>query len=127
MAILQVSYDNVNFFDLPEPLSGNYEPDYTHLEKSYRDANGYLHRDIQRKNVAKVIVGWGDNIRPDQVALLQSLYERDYFYLRFTDNYNRRVTKKVYAGPLTGKVKYADRFSYELIKRSSIAMNFIEY
>lgn len=127
MALLEVSYDNRNWFDLPEPLAENYEPTYTHLENSYRDAKGYLHRDIQRRDLAKVTVGWGSGITPEQMAQLQSLYDKDFFYLRFTDNYNNRVVKKVYAGPLSGKVKYINRFTYELLKRTSVAMDFIEY
>lgn len=126
MALLEASYDNRNWFDLPTPLSENYEPTYTHLENSYRDANGNLHRDIQRRDLAKVTTGWG-TLNASQMSLLQSLYDKDFFYLKFTDNYGNRVVKKVYAGPLTGKVKYVNRFTYELVQRTSVAMNFIEY
>lgn len=126
MALLEASYDNRTWFDLPTPLSENYEPTYTHLEDSYRDASGYLHRDIQRRNLAKVTTGWG-NLTSSQMALLQELYNKDYFYLKFTDNYGKRVTKKVYAGPLSGKVKYVNKSTYELVQRTSVAMNFIEY
>lgn len=126
MALLEASYDNQNWFDLPTPLAENYEPTYTHLENSFRDANGNLHRDIQRRDLAKVTVGWG-TLNSTQMSLLQNLYDQDFFYLKFTDNYSNRVIKKVYAGPLSGKVKYANRKTYELVKRTSVAMNFIEY
>lgn len=61
------------------------------------------------------------------MALLQTLYEKDYFYLKFTDNYGNRVVKKVYGGPLDGKTKYADINTYLLTKRTDVQMNFIEY
>lgn len=126
MALLEASYDNRSWFDLPNPLGDNYEPTYTHLEDSYRDANGNLHRDIKRRNLAKVIVGWG-TISGDEMSLLQSLYDANYFYLKFTDRHNNRVIKKVYAGPISGKAKYADKRTYQIIKNSSVSANFIEY
>lgn len=126
MAFMEASYDNNTWFDLPTPDSENYSPTYTHLEKSYRDALGYLHRDITRKNLAKVTAGWC-KLNSNEIALLQSLYEKDFFYLKFTDNYGKRVIKKVYAGPLDGKVKYADKNSYLLVQRTDVQMNFIEY
>ena len=61
------------------------------------------------------------------MALLQNLYDKDFFYLKFTDNFGNRVTKKVYAGPLDGKTKYADKNTYLLVKRTDVQMNFIEY
>lgn len=126
MAFMEASYDNNTWFDLPTPDSENYSPTYTHLEKSYRDSLGYLHRDITRKNLAKVTAGWC-KLNSNEIALLQSLYEKDFFYLKFTDNYGKRVIKKVYAGPLDGKVKYADKNSYLLVQRTDVQMNFIEY
>lgn len=126
MAFLEASYDNHNWFALPTPNKDNYSPTYTHLENSYRDSRGYLHRDIKRKNLAKVTTGWA-NLDNKQMALLQTLYEKSYFYLKFTDNYGKRVVKKVYAGPLDGKTKYADPKTYLLIRRTDVQMNFIEY
>jgi len=126
MAFLEPSYNNKNWFALPNPSSDNYSPTYTHLEESYRDATGRLHRDIKRRNLAKVTTGWS-SLNASQMALLQSLYDKDFFYLKFTDNYGRRVIKKVYAGPLDGKTKYADKKTYELVKRTDVSMNFIEY
>lgn len=113
------------WFDLPLPSPENYRPTYTHLENSYRDANGYLHRDIKRKNLAKVVCGW-NSLDSTQMELLQSLYDYDDFKLRFTDNKNKRVEKIVYAGPVDGKVKYADKETYLLVKRTDIQMDFIE-
>lgn len=126
MAFLEASFDNRNWFDLPTPNRENYSPTYTHLEKSFRDATGYLHRDIKRKNLAKVTVGWA-RLNSQQMALLQTLYEQNSFYLKFTDNYGNRVIKKVYAGPLDGKTKYADKNTYLLTVRTDVQMNFIEY
>ena len=126
MAFLEASYDNNVWFDLPTPSAENYSPTYTHLENSYRDATGYLHRDIKRRNLAKVTTGWS-KLNSNQMALLQTLYEKDFFYLKFIDNYGKRVVKKVYAGPLDGKTKYADKETFLLAKRSDVSMNFIEY
>ena len=126
MAFLEASYDNNNWFDLPTPSAENFSPTYTHLENSFRDSLGYLHRDIKRRNLAKVTVGWS-RLNATQMALLQNLYDKDFFYLKFTDNYGNRVIKKVYAGPLDGKTKYADKNTYLLVKRTDVQMNFIEY
>lgn len=123
-SFLQANTGN-GWFNLPTPSAGNYAPTYTHLENSYRDANGYLHRDIQRKNLAKVVCGW-DRLNATQMALLQNLYDYDSFKLRFTDNKGKRVEKTVYAGPVDGKVKYADKNTYLLVKRTDVSMNFIE-
>ena len=57
MAFLEASYDNNNWFDLPTPSADNFSPTYTHLENSFRDSLGYLHRDIKRRNLAKDTVG----------------------------------------------------------------------
>lgn len=112
------------YFNLPCPSS--YQPTYTHLENSYTNANGYLVRDIIRKNRAKVTCSWS-SLNSEDMALLQSLYNLSSFKLRFTDNYGRRVEKKVYAGPLDGKTVYADKKTFILVKRSDVTMNFIEY
>lgn len=126
MALLEASFDNNNWVALPTPEADNYNPTYTHQEKSFLDSLGYLHRDIIRRNRAKVLVGW-TSLNKDETNLLQTLYDYDYFYLKFTDNHSQRVIKKVYAGPLDGKVKYINPKNYEILKRSSSAMNFIEY
>lgn len=123
---IMVSYDNVNWFQLPTPLAENYSPTYTHVEKSYRDATAGLHRDIIRYDLAKVTIGW-TNLNADDMALLQTIYRHDYVYVKFTDNYKQRVVKKMYAGPLDGKTKYADKNTYLLTKRTDVQMNFIEY
>lgn len=126
MALLEASYDNNNWFDLPTVEADNYNPTYTHEEKSYLDSLGYFHRDIIRRNRAKVLCGWS-SLTGGETDLLQSLYDVDYFYLKFTDNHSKRVVKKVYAGPIDGKVKYVDPINYAIVKRSATTMNFIEY
>ena len=123
-AFIQVNVGN-GWINLPTPDAENYKPTYTHLENSYRDANGYLHRDIKRRNLAKVVCGW-KSLDSTQMAFLQSLYDYDSFKLKFTDNKNNRVEKTMYAGPLDGKVKYADKETYMLVKRTDIQMDFIE-
>lgn len=111
------------WFNLPVP--SDYQPTYTHLEDTARDANGIMHRDIKRYNLAKVTCGW-DMLNNEQMALLQGLYDYNSFKLRFTDNKGQRVEKIVYAGPLDGKTKYANKETYLLTKRSGVTMNFIE-
>lgn len=111
------------WFDLPTPT--DYQPTYTHLEDSYRDANGGLHRDIKRYNLFKATCGWG-RLDAEKMALLQRLYDYRQFQLRCTDNKGNRIEKTVYAGPLDGKTKYADKRTYLLVKRSDVTMNFIE-
>lgn len=127
MALLEASLDNrKTWFDLPTPAPDNYSPTYTHLEDSYTSASGYLVRDIVRRNRAKVTCGW-NMLNAEEMALLQTLYDQFSFYLRFTDNYGRRVEKKVYAGPLDGKTKFYDRNTYLLTVRTDVSMNFIEF
>lgn len=127
MALLEASIDDKqSWFDLPTPSSGNYDPTYTHEEKSFRDAKAYLHRDIIRKNLAKVTCGW-DALNGDDTALLQSLYDYEYFYLRFTDKKNKRVEKKVYAGSLGGKAAKMSKTEFKILWNTSVSMNFIEY
>lgn len=126
MAFIEASYDRKNWFPLPTPSSENFSPTYTHLENSYRDSLGYLHRDIKRKNLAKVVAGW-NTLKADEMALLQSLYDRDFFYFKYTDNWGKRVIKKVYAGPVDGKTKFADKKTYLLTLRTDVQMDFIEY
>lgn len=126
MALLEASFDNNNWIALPDPEAGNYDPTYTHLEKSFRDSMGYFHRDIQRRNLFKAIVGWA-RVNSTEMSFLQSLYDKDFFYLKCTDNYGNRIVKKVYAGPLTGPAKYADPKTYLLVLRTKVSMNFIEY
>lgn len=127
MALLEYS-DNANgpFYDLPTPAPENYYPSYTHLENSYVSAKGYFIRDIIRKNRAKVTCGW-NALETDKMALLQSLYDKKSFYLKYTDNYGNRVIKKVYAGPLEGKAKFIDPRTYKISLTTGISMNFIEY
>lgn len=53
MALLEASVDGkMSWFEIPTPSPENYSPTYTHLERSYQDSVGYLHRDIVRRNRA---------------------------------------------------------------------------
>jgi hypothetical protein len=124
MDTLLVAIVNGVEYNLPQPTPKNYKYQNTHLENSYINAKGYLHRDIIRKNRAKIFCGW-DALDADEMALLEFLYDQTYFYLRCTDNYNNRVTKKVYAGPLDGKAATIDELL--IIYRTEVQMNFIEY
>jgi len=127
MALLEASLDEKKtWINLPSPSPDNYEPTYTHEEDSWLDSRGYLHREIIRKNRAKVLCGW-DNLPGDRTAFLQSLYDYEYFYLKFTDKKNQRVIKKVYAGPLAGKAILLNPRTLQILWNSNVAMNFVEY
>ena len=116
-------YINGSWVKLPTP--SQYNPTYTHIENSYRDVKGKLHRDILRKNLAKIECGWNalDN---EQVAFLQSLYTLESFLTRFTDNLGNRVTKTMYCGPLTRKSEMMDKTTLKIVLMTEISMNFIE-
>lgn len=127
MALLEVSTNNkASWFPLPTPSPENYNPTYTHLERSYQDSLGYLHRDIVRRDRAKILCGW-NFMNASEMALLQSLYDLDYIYLRYTDNYSQRKEIKCYAGPVDGKTKFIDKETYALTMRTNVTCNFIEY
>lgn len=127
MALLEASLDNrASWIELPTPAPENYSPTYTHEEKSYLDGSGYLVRKVVRYNRGKVSCGW-NALTGEQNALLASLYDYDYFYLRYTDQKNNRVEMKCYAGPITGKTKFVDKKTYEITLRTNVNMNFIEY
>ena len=125
MALLEYRLGTSGNFN-PLPTPAEYYPSYTHLENSYVSAKGYFIRDIIRKNRAKVTCGW-KALDTSQMSLLQSLYDKKSFYLRYTDNYGNRVTKKVYAGPLEGKAKFLDHRTYKIALTTDVSMNFIEY
>ena len=110
---------------LPYPKPKNYSVTYTHLENSYVNTRGYLKRDIIRRNRAKVFCGY-DGLTGDEMALLQSLYEFDSFMLRFTDTYNNRVEKEMYAGPLEGKAALLDTTDMTITYHTDVQMNFVE-
>ena len=116
-------YYNGSWVKLPTP--SEYNPSYTHVENSYRDVNGKLHRDIKRKNLAKVECGW-NALDDTQIALLQSLYNLNSLSVRYTDNYGNRVTKTMYCGPLTKKSAIQNKTTLKIILSTEVAMNFIE-
>jgi len=120
---LITAYINGSWVKLPTP--SQYAPSYTHIEDSYRDVNGRLHRDIKRKNLAKIECGWNalDDV---DLALLQSLYSYNNLTIRFTDNFGNRVSKTMYCGPLTKKSAMKDATTLKIILSTEVAMNFIE-
>lgn len=124
MALIQANVGG-GWFDLPTPKPGGYFPSYTHLENSFRDARGYLHRDIIRENTAKLECSW-NALTSEQASLLQSMYSYQSFWLRFTDCYGNRVEKQMYAGPLKGKVFAIDNSDLPTVL-TDMTMNFIEY
>jgi len=122
MALIEVKINNV-WHELPTPAT--YQPTYTHIENSYRDITGRLHRDIVRKNLAKVESGW-NYLDEEQLAFLQSLYDYTSIPVRFTDKKGNRVTKTMYAGPLTSTTKGINKTTLKMTINTEIAMNFIE-
>ena len=120
---LVMAYINGSWVNLPTPAE--YEPTYTHIENSYRDINGKLHRDIVRKNLAKVNCGW-NSLDNQQIALLQSLYDYSSLKIRFTDNFGNRVEKTMYASPLSRKSAKLDKATLKIVLTTEVSMNFIE-
>ena len=125
MALMEANLGG-GWFNLPTPKPGGYHPSYTHLENSYRDVNGYLHRDIIRRNVAKVECSY-NALNQQEVATLQNLYGFDSFWLRFTDYYGNRVEKRVYAGPVGGKVEQINHTNNKAEIITDMSVSFIEY
>ncbi len=126
MSLLQASLDQkLTWIDLPDPAPKRYKPTYTHFEKSYDDATAHLHREIVRKNRAKVECTW-NYLEANDIDLLQTLYEQKSFYLRFTDNHGQRVEKKVYAGPLTNAFDDMDD-DYKLLYSTAVKQNYDEF
>lgn len=122
MALIEVKINNI-WRELPTPST--YQPTYTHIENSYRDITGRLHRDIVRKNLAKVESGW-NYLNEEQLAFLQSLYDYTSIPVRFTDKKGNRVTKTMYAGSLTSTTKGINKTTLKMTINTEIAMNFIE-
>ena len=116
-------YYNGSWVKLPTP--SEYNPTYTHIEDSYRDIQGKLHREIKRKNLAKIECGW-NALDDTQIALLQNLYTLNNLQVRFTDNLGNRVTKTMYCGPLTKKSVFQNKTTLKITLSTDIAMNFIE-
>ena len=116
-------YYNGSWVKLPTP--SEYSPTYTHIEDSYRDIQGKLHREIKRKNLAKIECGW-NALNDTQLSLLQNLYTLNSLQVRFTDNLGNRVTKTMYCGPLTKKSAFQDKSTLKIVLSTDIAMNFIE-
>ena len=125
MALMEANLGG-GWFSLPTPKPGGYNPSYTHLENSYRDATGLLHRDIIRRNVSKVECSY-NALNQQETALLQNLYGYDSFWLRFTDKYGNRVEKQVYAGPIGGKVERKDHTNNKPEIVTDMSVSFIEY
>ena len=112
MALLRAKI-NGGWVDLPTPAPENYEFQSEWREKSFRDSNQYLHRDMIRK-IRKVNCGW-NALTGDETALLDSLYDLESFTLECTDNRNNRVQMKVYAGPISAKAKFMNKSTNPLV------------
>lgn len=128
MALLEASIDNKkSWFALPTPSPENYRSAREHLEKSYTDSKGYLHRDIIRRSRNKVFCGY-DALNGENMKLIDSMYDYDYFYLRFTNNKNQRQEIKCYSGPTNGgQASLMDKEDFTIKWRTKIQVNFIEY
>ena len=120
---LVTAYINGAWVKLPTP--SQYNPTYTHVENTYRDIKGVLHRDIIRKNLAKIECGW-NALDDEEVALLQGLYSLTSVIIRYTDNFGNRVTKTMYCGPLSRKSERMDKSTLRIVLMTEISMNFIE-
>lgn len=125
MALIEVN-TGTGWYALPTPKPGGYYPSYTHLENSYRDARGFLHRDIIRRNTAKLECSW-NALTKEQIMTLQSLYTFDSFLIRYTDYNGSRVEKKVYAGVLKGNTESLIHDTLAPNITTDVSMNFIEY
>ena len=119
------AYINGGWVDLPTPAPENYEFQSEWREKSFRDSNQYLHRDMIRK-IRKVNCGW-NALNGDETTLLDSLYDLESFTLECTDNRNNRVRMKVYAGPISSKAKFMNKSTLAITLRTDVSMNFIEF
>ena len=77
MALLEASTDNKkSWFELPTPAPENYYTKREHLEKSTMNANGYLNRDIIRRNRHKVFCGY-NSLDGDKVKLFKDDIYKD--------------------------------------------------
>lgn len=124
MALIEANLGN-GWFDVPTPKPEGYFPSYTHLEDSYNDSLGNLHRDFIWKNRAKLECSW-NSLNGEQYAILQELYDAEEFKLKYTDNRGRRVEKIMYSGPLKGQVYKKDKDTYKPTLWTNISVNFIE-
>ena len=124
MALMEANLGN-GWFEITTPKPEGYFPSYTHLEDSYNDSKGNLHRDFIWKNRAKVECSW-NSLSGDKYSILQDLYDAKEFPMRFTDNKGRRVEKIMYGGTLKGNVYKKDKITYKPILWTNITMNFIE-
>lgn len=125
MALIEANLGG-GWFDLPTPKPNGYFPSYTHLENSFRDARGYLHRDIIRYNTAKLECSW-NALNNEEINLLQSLYSYNKIWLRYTDNFGNRVEKQMYASPLKNQVNSIDHTTLKSAINTNVTMDFIEY
>lgn len=124
MALMEANLGN-GWFDLPTPKPEGYFPSYTHLEKSYNDSTGDLHRDFVWKNRAKIECSY-NVLFADKYSLLQDLYDVEEFSMRFIDNKGRTVEKIMYAGQPKGKVYRKNKLTNQPEVWTDITINFIE-
>lgn len=124
MALMEANLGS-GWFNIPTPKPEGYFPSYTHLENSYNDSIGNLHRDFLWKNRAKVECSW-NALTNEKYSILQDLYDAEEFSMRFTDNKGRRVEKIMYGGTLKGQVYRKNSVTYQPELWTNITMNFIE-
>lgn len=126
MALLEGRFANSNnWFAIPTPKPDGYYPYYGHLEHSYNDSVGNVHRDYVWRNRAKIECSW-NSLNNAEYSSLQEIYEQDEFYMRFTDNKGRRVEKIMYGSIPKGNVYSYDKTTYVPIIWTNISMNFVE-
>ena len=123
MALLEANTGS-GWFAIPTPKPEGYYPSYTHLEDSYNDSNGNLHRDFIWKNRAKVECSW-NSLTGSEYSILQDLYDKEEFRMRYTDNKGRRVEKIMYGGTLKGNVYRKDKTTYKPTLWTGITLSLI--
>ena len=124
MALMQANLGS-GWFDIPQPKPEGYYPHYTHLEKSYNDDLGNLHRDFVWKNRAKIECAWNE-LSASQLSLLQDLYDAEEFSMKFYDNKGRLVQKIMYAGQPKGQVYSKNKYTGIPEIWVNVTQNYIE-
>lgn len=124
MALMEAKINGV-WRSIPTPKPDGYFPYYAHLENSYNDALGNLHRDFIWKNRAKIECSY-NTLSGDDFSFLQSLYELEEFSMRFIDNKGRKVEKIMYSTLPKGAVYKKDKFTDMPKIWRNCSVNFVE-
>lgn len=90
MALLRI-----NGVDLPDPAKFEAPTNDLDSEESFRDEDGYLHRDPIRQDIRKIIVGW-KGITNSELALIKSSVSPPSFTASWPTELGR-VSKTMYA------------------------------